>query len=198
MNIQDQINILKAMKANSFALSLATQFEKYGLSDKQMFWVDKLVKEAIEGPVEVVTIDLANVAQLFDNVTLKYPKIRLMVDGIKLQLSRTGNRSRFPGSINITDGRPYGDNTWYGRIVDGEFTPSKSCTDQVIEILKSLDSDPVEVMANHGHRNGECGFCGKELTDERSTEVGYGPVCAKSWNLPWGSVAKTQTEEVAA
>jgi hypothetical protein len=24
------------------------------------------------------------------------------------------------------------------------------------------------------------------LTDERSTEVGYGPVCAKHYGLPWG------------
>lgn len=31
-----------------------------------------------------------------------------------------------------------------------------------------------------------CVFCSLKLTDGRSTEVGYGPVCAENNDLPWG------------
>jgi len=33
---------------------------------------------------------------------------------------------------------------------------------------------------------GNCCFCRRELTDKRSTEVGYGPICADHFSLPWG------------
>jgi hypothetical protein len=43
-----------------------------------------------------------------------------------------------------------------------------------------------EQAAEFGHAYGVCVFCTRELTDERSVVVGYGPVCAKHNDLPWG------------
>jgi hypothetical protein len=43
------------------------------------------------------------------------------------------------------------------------------------------------VAAEHGHKTGNCCFCSRPLNDARSTEVGYGPVCADKWELPWGT-----------
>jgi hypothetical protein len=40
--------------------------------------------------------------------------------------------------------------------------------------------------AAFGHATGHCVYCARELTDDRSVEVGYGPVCASKHNLPWG------------
>jgi Family of unknown function (DUF6011) len=37
-----------------------------------------------------------------------------------------------------------------------------------------------------GHTTSFCCFCSLELTDDRSTDVGYGPVCASKRGLPWG------------
>lgn len=37
-----------------------------------------------------------------------------------------------------------------------------------------------------GVLTGTCVFCARELTDERSIEAGYGPVCADKNGLPWG------------
>ena len=37
-----------------------------------------------------------------------------------------------------------------------------------------------------GHSTHHCVFCSLELTDERSTIVGYGPICAGKHGLPWG------------
>ena len=45
--------------------------------------------------------------------------------------------------------------------------------------------------ADLGHASHHCAFCGLELTDDgegRSVEVGYGPICAKKYGLPWGVV----------
>jgi hypothetical protein len=41
--------------------------------------------------------------------------------------------------------------------------------------------------AAFGHSNNECVFCGIPLTDPRSTETGYGKICAGHNGLPWGT-----------
>lgn len=43
-----------------------------------------------------------------------------------------------------------------------------------------------EEAARLGHLTGRCVFCSRKLTDDRSTEVGYGPICADREGLPWG------------
>lgn len=46
-----------------------------------------------------------------------------------------------------------------------------------------------EEAAEYGHQHDRCVFCHIHLTDDgadRSVEVGYGPVCAKKYHLPWG------------
>ena len=46
-----------------------------------------------------------------------------------------------------------------------------------------------ETAARIGFSTHHCMFCSRKLTDEgenRSVDVGYGPVCAKRYNLPWG------------
>lgn len=47
-----------------------------------------------------------------------------------------------------------------------------------------------EEAAAFGHSTGKCVFCSQKLTDGRSTEVGYGPICAENNGLPWGAMAK--------
>ena len=43
-----------------------------------------------------------------------------------------------------------------------------------------------EQAAAIGHLTHHCCFCSLELTDGRSIDVGYGPVCASNNGLPWG------------
>lgn len=43
-----------------------------------------------------------------------------------------------------------------------------------------------ELAAKFGALYGRCVFCSQTLTDERSIEVGYGPICAENHGLPWG------------
>jgi hypothetical protein len=45
-----------------------------------------------------------------------------------------------------------------------------------------------EQAAAFGRLTGQCVFCARELTDQRSIDVGYGPVCAGKNGLPWGEL----------
>ena len=52
--------------------------------------------------------------------------------------------------------------------------------------VRSLTADEA---AAFGHEYERCVFCYTKLEDDgpdRSVHVGYGPVCAKKYNLPWG------------
>lgn len=43
-----------------------------------------------------------------------------------------------------------------------------------------------EQAAQFGQQTGACVFCARELTDDRSITVGYGPTCADKHGLVWG------------
>lgn len=59
----------------------------------------------------------------------------------------------------------------------------------VVYRLRKEDLLSAEEAAKFGQLYGMCMYCWRELTDERSIEVGYGPVCAANRNLPWGETA---------
>ena len=191
-----QIGKLAAGNTSEFAQSLVRQYNQRGkLSDKQWHWVNKLVAE-LDRPAAPAapTTDLSGVITLLQDAKqhLKFPAIRLTAsDGTPVVLKVAGDRAKEPGTVNATDGGSYPDNRWFGRIaLDGAFKPGRDCTTDVIDVLVRLGSDPATVAAEHGKLTGSCSFCRQPLSDERSTEVGYGPVCAKHFGLPWGGNAK--------
>lgn len=123
---------------------------------------------------------------------LKYPAIVLLVDGIAggVRVSRAGDRAKVPGSLNVTSGEKddseYG-RTWYGRVtLDGKYSASRDATPAIAAALQAFAADPVRVATEYGRLTGNCCFCRKTLTDERSTAVGYGQTCAGHYGLPWG------------
>lgn len=188
-----------------FPGSLISGHSKSGLSREQWIWVHLLVTENLtheERVEEVKSVDLVKTVEYFTKATegLKFPKVRLELDDTveggsrPVVLGRAGDRSKFPGSINITDGGPFGDNVWYGRIMtDGTLSPSRSCDDLVINLLKEFNENPSEVASLYGIKTGNCCFCRKELSTKESLSVGYGPVCADHWGLPWGHVSEEVT-----
>lgn len=129
---------------------------------------------------------------------LKHPKLSVSVDGYDLTFSVAGENAKIPGSINITDGKPYGSSVWYGRILtDGSLRLcSPHAQDQkMVAALTAFAADPVGLAKLHGHRTGSCCFCRLTLTTPESLTVGYGPVCAQHWGLPWGHVDEAHSPE---
>ena len=202
MSIQTDLSDHQAMEGlkavdSDFARDLLKKCEGRALSYDQMAWVHKLVIDNAR-PAETADIgDLAPILRLFATARehLKFPKIRIAIDAdTRIKLSIAGPRAKFPGTVNVTDDAPYGFAGWFGRIHDdGEFEISRRYRDdpnflgRLVDLLRHFARDPAGVASAYGMLSGHCSFCSKELTDERSTEVGYGPVCAKKWHLPWGA-----------
>jgi hypothetical protein len=179
----------------SFARSLIEQSER-GLSEKQWVWVRRLAEPKTEAP----TANLRGILELFASVPGE--KAILVVrtkDGSQYRLSRAGTKSTHPGTLNVTDNkRGFDRRTWFGRItLDGTFEPayrlSHAEARAVVEALETFQADPAGVAGQFGLSTGVCCFCAAELTDPRSKEVGYGPVCAAKWHLSaaWKAAGKT-------
>lgn len=189
---------LRASKISSrdtdFVSSLVNAANTRGLSEKQSHWVgvlfDRYNKPA-PAPVGKKIGDLAGVFHLFDTAaqTLNFPKVLVeTLDGTQVKLSVAGDSARIPGSINVVNRDT---DEWLGRILqDGTFVQSSRAEhvpagleDTLVDFAKR----PAEVAATYGKKTGCCCFCARELTDSRSVEVGYGPICAENFGLPWGA-----------
>ena len=133
-----------------------------------------------------------SVLDLFANATtskLKKPRVKFNVDGQVVQLHLAGMASKYAGQIIVSDGGPWGASLFFGTInKQGEWLHSKKVTPQVAEIVKGFASDPAGFASKYGKKSGQCCFCGLTLETPESTAVGYGPVCAKKFALPWGKV----------
>lgn len=164
------------------------------LSRNQWPWVHKLVvdHERPRQPAPVLAgANFSGLISLFTTAAewLKYPKITLEVDGRTVKFSRCGVQSKYPGCVNVTNGVRYGEPgaMFFGRVgTDGSLTEGRDLTPDVRALMLKLSTDPVGFAAHYGHVSGSCCFCNIKLDDPRSTEVGYGPICAKHYGLPWG------------
>jgi len=197
------------LKASSrdFAKSLVTQWDKYGkLSDKQALWAEKLADEIdcfgvpdftklFEEPEAKPEYSAIIAFMTNAGKKLKYPAVTLQLkNGKPLKVALNGPGSSKAGAVSMTDGGPYGNNKFYGRIgKDGVFEPytaSVPIQDELARILAAFAGNPAKVAAEHGKLTGRCCFCNTALTDPKSTAVGYGATCAKNFGLPWGAAFK--------
>lgn len=182
-------------KDQAFAYSLLSAAAMRGLSDKQAAWVRKLVDRAISPPPAVINVgDVSGLIALFDKAKasgLKWPKLRTTTaDGIALTIKVAGEQSRNAGDLYVTSGKQE-TRLYFGRVDRaGVFHPSQQPEAQALTAcaaaLKAMASDPAAAGKAYGARTGSCAFCSLPLDDGRSVHVGYGPICAEKWGLPWG------------
>lgn len=113
---------------------------------------------------------------------LKRPKLRVLhVDQqseLTIALTILGQA---PGSLSVV-----GENEGFLGCVrpDGRLT-GRLAGDLLLQTyLVQVAKDPITAAKRYAALKCLCSFCGKQLTDAGSVEVGYGPVCAKHWGLP--------------
>lgn len=179
----------------TFAKSLVKQGNAKLLSEKQLYWVDKFLARGLGQEVKPVAEQVEvgsfeGLINLFNKAKgkLKFPKLYLSVTGNKpVTVSVAGNKSKAPGTVNVVGAGTYPDNIWYGRVSpEGVWSKGfKQYQEQgeVEDLLKALSRNPAKAAKAYGTLSGCCCFCGKALTDEKSTAAGFGPVCAKNWGL---------------
>lgn len=193
--------VLPTLKNPTFAASLIAQSETRTLSDKQMYWVNKLVEDAAKPAPKAEVVanvgDLGGINALFDNARqhLRFPAIVMSVPAaaMTVRISVAGNSAKHPGTLNVTSGEKPGldeRRAWYGRVMkDGSYVASVTASVSALAIserLMAFARNPAGIAAEHGRLTGRCCFCNKHLQDERSTAVGYGKTCASHYGLPWG------------
>lgn len=129
--------------------------------------------EAREANKAEVQID--RVAQAFAAAKaskLKWPKLHLGA----FTLSLAGDASRNAGAIYVKDGE-----TYLGKIVEGRFTRSRDCNDELEAAILAACADPHAAAVAYGLRTGSCSCCGRELTNAESIALGIGPICREKW-----------------
>ena len=144
-------------------------------------------------------ISLAPITDLFRRAAerLKRPKVVLMTaSGMGIRIGIAGDASRDPGSVTVVANK---NSTWLGRVTTtGEWQPSGFCdrhtAKELYDLLQRFADDPAAIAAEYGRMTGFCCFCSRPLADERSTAVGYGPVCAEKFRLPWGKPQQDKKE----
>lgn len=203
---REATNMCRAMTGNNFAQDLSRSGNP---SSKQLAWIHILANQEIVRKQEETTLfnqseavvtnenQMEGVIELFTKAKehLKFPKIRIVV-GTKgnyryYRLQLAGERSRWAGWLRVT--MENNERTLIGHINpgDGILAPYRAGIlaehPGLCNRLMELAINPAKVAAEYGRLLGNCCFCDIALSDERSTEVGYGPICAKNWGLKWGN-----------
>lgn len=171
-------------------------FARGSLTDKQWYWVKTLTErvvgqEPIYGSFDPILVMFRMTQAAKDpNKRLKRPKVRLMsAEDRFVQLNfRPGESEETKIDVYIDGWQGHGYRKFAGWIYHDRIVPYRTdrMTDDVKNVLQDLALDPLGVAKAMAHRLGVCMYCGQRLSDDRSKQAGYGPVCAKSWGLPWG------------
>lgn len=179
-----------------FADSLLQAYRGRGLSEKQAFWVGELVKRATAarqpaGPR--IAADLAPILALFATArgSLARPSVALQTQATgAIRISLAGDTSREPGTLVVTTGGSFAQRAFLGRVRrDGTWAPSTNLSrlgvdaDALLALLARLAADPKAVAQEHGRLTGQCSFCQRALSDDRSVAMGIGPICAEKWGI---------------
>ncbi|SRR5258708_36207566 len=140
-----------------------------------------------------------NIFDLFDKAkqTLQWPKLSYPLEtGEIIQFSVAGPQAKVPGSINITDGGKPGFNKYYGRIIKEDakrlmhidWHPGTNTPIEIKELVRAIIANPIGMCSVTGQQRSYCCFCSTHIQTKESLAVGYGPICAEKWGLPWGQL----------
>ena len=156
-------------------------------SAAQLFWLHKLANQGAKRPEgkAVAKVNLTPIKTMLlhaKEAGLKYPSIAVTVGDREVKLSLAGEKSANPNCVYLASfgrGGPY-----YGKITaEGNVFAGRDFTDELGEALHSMALDPLGFALDQGNLTGNCCFCRKQLTTDKSTALGYGPTCAKRFGL---------------
>jgi hypothetical protein len=182
--------------SRTFAESLLRQYAQRGnLTVRQWPHVERLCERA-QRPAGAPAAPVGESLPEPNADALRARLAAAAAHGLLRPMIRVGTmRLSLPGPTSQYANRPVvfvrNANTYAGRIEAGRFIAARGALpgdtrDTVAALHSVLTGDVVENLAAIGRRTGSCCFCARELTDGRSVRVGYGPVCADHYGLPWG------------
>jgi len=201
---------------SNFYHSVKQQYLKKGISEKQLFWMRRLLTIHVlalesaspipneaqlsrEQKPKISSWEQWNLKTLQDKIQqaraagLKYPKIKLICDS-----PECGHReyqiywSEYFGVTSVKLGTEF----IFSILESGNLKPAARYAKLTPEseqkliphlsFLQTFNNDPTEGAKVQGRLTGACCFCQHELSTDESLSAGYGPVCAEHFGLPWG------------
>jgi len=131
-----------------------------------------------------------NLIELFQRAqqNLKQPKFVFKSCNmkIKIHIATKAHYPNFPNYLYISKAET-GD--YFGKFLkNGQMILQSNIPDKLREDLQKIKDNPIEFGKLYGQQYSFCCFCGTEIITVESLTVGYGPICASNWGLPWGSV----------
>jgi hypothetical protein len=180
-------------RKSGFVESILHQYQVKGdLSAGQWAWVHKIATDVLgEQAPKDTTTPFTTLQDMFQKNGNCRASVIVRTTVGDLTVSKAPSGGNNAGCLYVKLGGEYA-----GKITpDGSFRAvvKGDAYHAVYNALVEFSKNPQEVAAKYGKETGVCCFCGRQLTDERSVEVGYGPICADNWGLPWGEVTKEKT-----
>lgn len=173
--------LMTNMEGNPFAASLAQRLNDTGaLTARQEEALIEKVR-GLRARGDAPTINIGEIEERFDYARargVKKPALRLD----EFTFKAAGQDSRNAGGIYVTIKRA-GEPLYLGKIMGGKFLRSRDCTDEQVDRIAIVASNPSEAAKAYGQRTGNCSVCGRELTAEESIERFIGPICAQKFGF---------------
>jgi hypothetical protein len=178
-----------------FVSSLCNTFIQYfNLTPNQWYWVGQLASRYAEiEPIYGSFNPILVMFRLAQSHGLKRPKVRLLsadADPVYFELwFRPGEKDEKVVEIMKGGWQGSGRRHFAGWIHHDSIVPFRSdrITVGIKNTIQDLALDPSGVAKAMAQRLSACMYCGQRLSDQESKDKGYGPVCARHWELPWGS-----------
>lgn len=147
---------------------------KYGeWTVNQRAAIDKCVTRELERAAKRASepgsgLDLSNVISGMYAVPGGDTRLKVRIDNV--------TSGKWKGWVFVKDGAEYGAGKRYGSQKPGE-----QYRGEIVDELKAIAADPFEASKAYGKLVGRCGACGRKLEDEKSIELGIGPICASKY-----------------
>ncbi|TIM41768.1 MAG: hypothetical protein E5Y55_24120 [Mesorhizobium sp.] len=175
---------------HTFARELIGKFEEYGsLTDGQVVAALASLAKVKEKQAERAAARATETADRSGEVGIE--RINALfatasAAGLKKPVFRTSRlvikpAKQHPGTLYVTDKALAGE--YVGKIVNGKFEARREAKPDTLALLCSIAADPMKAATDYGRSTGECGCCGRELTDPASVATGIGPICAGKWGI---------------
>lgn len=184
----------EATKGNDFARSLIEREDRNQyMSESQVSWVYKMAEDVRQlrepSPAKSAprSVDASNILASVAEARargIKKPVLRLIDpvgNDIRVKYMSMGKNA---GGAWVT----YNDDL-IGKIDDcGEFTiTNRSCSDRIsaemFDFIEITNHDVKGALESYGKMTSKCGCCGLPLTNEKSIELGIGPICLSKFGL---------------
>jgi len=148
-SIEEVMDVLSKMPRKeppSFANDLVDNHGKHGLSQSQVSWAHKLAVDANRPPPEDLDLGLSKIASNLEAMPTdgrRRASVTLDAAGQVVSLTLNGDRSKHPGSVSVTNGKPYGDEEgrYFGRIsAAGVVSPARNWTAEIQEAVVAYNA----------------------------------------------------------